>query len=262
MSLAHLSHRSVVKMSGPDVQEFLQGQLTNDIAGLTPQTPLYAGVLSPQGKAMFAIFLFQQGDDIRIDCATEQADALVRRFTMFRLRRKFDIAPAPELAVYAQWDEPLAHPADPRLADAGSRFVAPASSQTTSATLADWHAHRLPLGLPEADEIGDADLMWLETNGRELHGTSFTKGCYTGQENVARMHHRDKLRKRLLPVCIAGNAEGPIMSGPRQAGELRGQRHGDLQMALLRTERLADQLTIGDAAIEYIRPPWLENDAG
>lgn len=247
-------------MSGPDVMAFLQGQLTQDIDGLGPQTPLYAGVLTPQGKAMFAIFLFADGSDVLIDVADEQADALIRRFTMFRLRKQFEIGREPGLAVHAQWGEASPHPADPRLGAAGARFIAPAGSVATTAALADWHRHRLLLGLPEADEIGDGELLWLETNGRELHGTSFTKGCYTGQENVARMHHRDKLRKRLLPVRLTGAADGAIMAGAKQVGDLRGTRHDDMQMALLRVGAATGPLTVGSAPAEPVLPPWLESD--
>lgn len=255
MPIAHLSDRSVVKMSGPDARAFLQGQLTNDIGLLAPEAPLYAGVLSPQGKAMFAILLFADGDDILIDCAADQAEALVKRFTMFRLRRSFTIAAEPGLNVYAGWDGAAGTP-DPRYPAGGVRFVA--ADADAGATLADWHAHRLPLGLPEADEIGVDDCMWLETNGRELNGTSFTKGCYTGQENVARMHHRDKLRKRLLPVKAADGAEGPILSGARAVGELRGVAHGGMRMALIRTDHPGGELLAGGAPVEPLLPPWLD----
>ena len=62
-----------------------------------------------------------------------------------------------------------------------------------------WHAHRLALGVAEGfAELGSDRTLWLETNARELNGVSFTKGCYVGQENTARMHHRSKVNRRLL----------------------------------------------------------------
>lgn len=260
MPLSLLADRALVRLSGPDIRPFLQGLVTQDVPALSTVAPLYAGLLSPQGKTLFQLFLFEDGADILLDVATADADALVRRLAMFRLRRQVGIAAEPGLGVWQQWGEASTHPADPRTPLAGSRFLAAPAGQ--SAPAASWHAHRLALGLPDADEIGHDELLWLETNARELHGVSFTKGCYTGQENTARMHHRDRLRKRLLPVRLSGQhaADAPIFAGAREAGRLRGRRHGDLQMALLRTEDLAGPLTVAGEPVELLRPAWL--DAG
>jgi folate-binding protein YgfZ len=257
MPLCHLSDRALVRLSGPDVRPFLQGLLTQDVALLSPEAPLHAGLLSAQGKALFQLFLFADGDDVLVDVNAGQAEALARRLTMFRLRRQVAIADETSLQVWQQWGEPGDRPPDPRTPLAGSRFAAAGLSPT--AGLADWHAHRLALGLPDADEIGQDELLWLETGARELNGVSFTKGCYTGQENTARMHHRDKLRKRLLPVRTAG--QGPLMAGEREAGSWRGARHGELRMALFRMEYLGQTLAVGGAPAEVVLPPWLELDS-
>lgn len=260
MPIAHLSDRAVVKMSGPDVQAFLQGQLTNDIHRLTPDTPLYAGILTPQGKALFPVLLFTDGADVWVDIAASSADALIRRLSMFRLRRQVEIAPAPDLAVYAGWDEDIPHTPDPRLAALGSRWLAAADSVGVTADVDAWHRHRLALGVPDADETGDGELMWLETNGHELNGTSFTKGCYTGQENVARMHYRDKLRRRLLPLDLGDATEdAAVMVGDRNAGSLRGRRHGRLRMAHLRMEYVSQPLTVGGKPVTAVMPEWLSD---
>lgn len=259
MPLSPLPQRTVLRLSGPDTRDFLQGLLTQDVAALSPETPLYAGLLSPQGKTLFQLFLFADGADVLLDVAASGAEALAKRLTMFRLRKQVQIAPAPELAVWQQWAEESPHPADPRHARAGSRFLAPAGK---GGPLEDWHAHRLALGLPEADEIGTDDLLWLETNARELNGVSFTKGCYTGQENTARMHHRDKLRKRLLPVRLSGasGADARVMAGDREAGQLRGERHGDMQMALFRMDYADQPLTVDGVEAELVRPDWLGSE--
>ena len=253
-----MNNRAVLRLSGPDVRPFLQGLLTQDVTALTDRAPLYAGLLSPQGKALFALFLFADGEDVLLDVEAGQLDALSRRLTMFRLRRQVVIAPEPGLAVWQQWGEPCPHPVDPRHVRAGSRFLAPTGGG--SVDVAEWHAHRLPLGLPEADEIGADELLWLETNGRELNGVSFSKGCDTGQENTARMHHRDKLRKRLLAVRVPGGVDGPVTSEGKPAAELRGVRHGDLQMALVRMEFADRPLDIAGVAVELLKPEWLPAD--
>lgn len=257
MPTCQLTDRAVLRLSGPDARAFLQGLLTNDVEQLAPDRPLHAGLLSPQGKALFQLFLFAEGNDILLDVAADGADALARRLAMFRLRKQVVIAPGPERAVWQSWGEGATGPADPRGAGAGCRAVAAAGTETAS--MADWHAHRLALGLPDADEIGTDDLLWLETNARELNGVSFTKGCYTGQENTARMHHRDRLRKRLLPLRLSGPAapDARVMAADREAGVLRGTRWGDLQMALLRMDHIDAPLTVDGVAAAPIRPAWL-----
>ncbi|PZU49938.1 MAG: folate-binding protein YgfZ [Sphingomonas sp.] len=260
MPLCHMINRKILRLSGADVRPFLQGLLTQDVTALSAETPLYSGLLSPQGKALFQLFLFEDGDDVLIDVAAEQIEVLAKRLTMFRLRKQVGIAPETGVAVWQQWGEASRHPVDPRDARAGSRFLGAAAVMT--ATIEDWHAHRLPLGLPEADEIGSDELLWLETDARELNGVSFTKGCYTGQENTARMHHRDKLRKRLLPVRLSGPSapDAKIMAGERVAGELRGVRHGDLQMAIFRMDYADQPLTVDGAEAVLVRPPWLPSE--
>lgn len=255
-----LSDRSVLRLSGPDTRDFLQGLLTQDVGLLSAATPLYAGLLSPQGKTLFQLFLFAQGEDVLLDVASSGAEALAKRLTMFRLRKQVAIAAEPGLAVWQQWGEASAHPADPRTSLAGSRFLAPPGE---AGPLEAWHAHRLALGLPDADEIGTDDLLWLETNARDLNGVSFTKGCYTGQENTARMHHRDKLRKRLLPVRLSGEsaADAKVMAGDREAGQLRGRRHGDLQMALFRMDYAGQPLSVDGATADLTLPEWLPSEA-
>jgi folate-binding protein YgfZ len=257
MPIAHLSQRAVLGIRGGDAAAFLQGLITNDIALLARGAPLYAGLLSPQGKALFSFILFA-GDDggLLLDCAAEQADVLAKRLAMFRLRRDVTIERT-GLAVFAGWGEASEHPRDPRHPAAGARWIAASAAETGS--LADWHAHRIPLGLPEADEIGSDELLWLEANGRELNGVSFTKGCYVGQENTARMHHRGKVRKALVGARIAGTPAGTVVrAGTKEAGQLRGKPCGDLQMLLIRTEFLDAELVSDAGPVTLIRPHWLQ----
>ena len=260
MPISTLPDRTVLRLSGRDTRDFLQGLLTQDVQALSPETPLYAGLLSPQGKALFQLFLFADGEDVLIDAPAAGADALVKRLAMFRLRKQVQIAPEPGLFVWQQWGAQSRHPADPRDARAGSRFLAPAGTAAEAGALEAWHAHRLMLGLPDADEIGTDELLWLETNARELNGVSFTKGCYTGQENTARMHHRDKLRKRLLPMRLSARSapDAKVMAGDREAGQLRGTPHADLQMALFRMDHAGQPLTVEGAPATLVQPPWLE----
>jgi folate-binding protein YgfZ len=85
----------------------------------------------------------------------------------------------------------------------GERWLAPAGAEDESAD-EEWRAHRLSLGVTEGrGELGSDLTLWLECNAAELHGVSFSKGCYVGQENTARMNWRQKVNRRLVVVPLA-----------------------------------------------------------
>jgi hypothetical protein len=191
-----LIDRTLIRVSGAEARPFLQGLVTQDILGLEEGRPRWSGLLTPQGKALFDFLLWADGDDVLIDCAADEADALAKRLTLYRLRRAVMIARDDSLAVH--WaSSPERGGPDPRLPALGHRWLAPAGEPASG-----WRAHRLALNVLEgAAEIGDT--LWLECNAEELHGVAYDKGCYIGQENTARMHYRNKLNRRLVVVPIA-----------------------------------------------------------
>jgi tRNA-modifying protein YgfZ len=200
-----LTSRAIIRLSpldaGEDVAAFLQGLITNDVAG---SLPCYAALLTAQGKHLFDFLVWGDGaDDLLIDCEAEHADELVKRLSMYRLRRKIAIARDDSLAVH--WNpspRPTAVP-DPRLPALGYRWIAAPEAESADTA---WLALRLSLGVPEGRaELGD--ILWLETNAVELNGVSFTKGCYVGQENTARMNWRQKVNRRLVVVPLAQSDE-------------------------------------------------------
>ena len=231
MSGTTLIDRAVLRLSGDDPRGFLQGLVTSDTAG---PLPVWTGLLSPQGKALFDFIVWADGNDLLLDCETAQTDALARRLSMYRLRRALTIARDEALAVHWSPDPvPSAHP-DPRLPDLGYRWLAPPDAPATG-----WTKHRLRLGVTEGvAEFGSGETLWLECNARELNGVSFAKGCYVGQENTARMHHRAKVNRRLVVAPLG------------QAGDRTRATHPDL--ALMVEHRRVEAL--GDA----LRPAWLD----
>jgi folate-binding protein YgfZ len=202
MSNPRLFDRAIIRLSateaGEDVRGFLQGLVTQDT---TAEFPLWAGLLTPQGKALFDFFLWADAQDVLIDCEAQQAEALARRLALYRLRRKIAIAVDPALGVF--WG--IAAPqgiADPRLGDLGVRWIAPIGGDDVDVS-ALYRAHRLSLGVSEGmAELGSDATLWLEANAAELNGVSFTKGCYVGQENTARMNWRQKVNRRLAVVPV------------------------------------------------------------
>ena len=199
MRNTRLFDRHIIRLSpteaGEDVRQFLQGLVTQDTAA---DMPLWAGLLSPQGKALFDFLLWADTDDVLIDCEGAQTDALIRRLSMYRLRRKIAIAVDSETAVYWSAEGSI----DPRHVELGERWLGAPSADDGDVSAA-YRAHRLGLGIPEGlAELGSEQTLWLEANAAELNGVSFTKGCYVGQENTARMNWRQKVNRRLVVVPL------------------------------------------------------------
>ena len=230
-----LSDRTVLHVAGDDPRGFLQGLVTADCSLVAPGKPVWSGLLTPQGKALFDFILWDGGDgDILIDCEAAQAEALVRRLALYRLRRAITITPADARVHWARAGDKGA--CDPRLAALGKRWLADGAEGGDAA--AAWQAHRLSLGVTEGIcDLGSGETLWLECNARELNGVSFSKGCYVGQENTARMHHRDKVSRRLVVVPL------------REAGERTRAIYSDLNLMV--------ELRRVDALEDARRPDWL-----
>ena len=202
MAHQRLFSRAVVRVApeeqGEDATQFLQGLVTNDVAGALP---VYAALLTAQGKVLFDLFVWPGGGGaLLLDCEAEAAEELVRRLSLYRLRRKISIAVDPQLGVYWQAELGDGGAPDPRLAALGQRWIATVSEDDEPVDAA-YLRHRLALGVPEGrGELGD--VLWLEANAAELNGVSFGKGCYVGQENTARMNWRQKVNRRVVVVPL------------------------------------------------------------
>lgn len=228
-----LADRALIRIAGDDVRGFLQGLVTQDVTTLDASAPRWSGLLTPQGKALFDFLLWADGDAVLVDCEGEAAEALARRLTIYRLRRAITIERI-DGAVHWSLDGGKGVP-DPRLPDLGHRWLGDVGEAATG-----WKAHRLSLGVTEGiEELGSDKTLWLEANARELNGVSFAKGCYVGQENTARMHHRAKVNRRLVVAPIA------------EPGDRTRATYPDLglMVELRRVEALGDAIT----------PPWLQS---
>jgi folate-binding protein YgfZ len=204
MAATTLTDRALVRLSGEDVIGFVQGLVTSDVTG---PLPVWAGLLTPQGKCLFDFIVWSDGEDLLLDCEGDAADNLTKRLSIYRLRREIRIARDDSLAVHWSKDG-RDGVADPRLRELGNRWLAPASDPASG-----WLEHRLHLGVCEGQaELGD--LLWLECNAAELNGVSFTKGCFIGQENTARMNWRQKVNRRLL-VTLGGGGERSRVEYPQ-----------------------------------------------
>ena len=268
--IAPLPARGVIEVTGADRVAFLQGLVSNDVALAAPGRAVWAGLLTPQGRFLAEFFVLAAPDRLLLEAERAQIPMLLARLARFRLRAAVSLAAREDLAVFAAWDgPPPALPAgsvaapDPRLPDAGWRLLVPAPL-APNATGADWDRHRLALGLPDGTRDLEPDkTLLLEAGFDELGGVSWTKGCYLGQELTARTRYRGLLKRRLVPVDIAGpppDPGTPVLrqdgATPTEVGTLRSAADGR-GLALLRLDALAAPLACGPAHLTPRIPGWM-----
>jgi folate-binding protein YgfZ len=272
----------VVRVTGADAEKLLQGVITNDMDLLASQPAIHAALLTPQGKILFEFFVVRIADGFLLETARDRAADLAKRLNLYKLRAKATISDASgDYRVFALWGE-AAHSSgetsgtvsfpDPRLAALGLRVLAEAkfAADIAAATngeeaFADaYHAHRIALGVPEGGkDYALGDTFPHEADLDQLHGVSFTKGCYVGQEVVSRMQNRATVRKRVVPV----EGAAPLVPGAEiKAGEAvigtAGSVAGRCALALLRLDRAAEAqakgqpLAAGGVAITLRKSEW------
>ncbi len=246
-----MSVRRILRLSGKDIEHFLQGLITNDIAGLANGL-VYAALLTPQGKYIADFFLARHGDDILLDVADPLADDLVKRLSMYKLRADVTIAPSGLNLQRGTGPAPEDALPDPRHPDMGWRAytAAPEGDDGT-----DWDAIRVARCIPETGIELTPDSYILEAGFERLHGVDFRKGCYVGQEVTARMKHKTELRKGLQQVTVSGAAASgtQITADGKPAGTLL-TRAGDRAIAYLRLDRATGDMRAGDAKVALVAP--------
>jgi folate-binding protein YgfZ len=220
MAATTLTDRAVVRLSGEGVRDFLQGLVTSDVEAALP---VWAGLLTPQGKCLFDFIVWEDRDDLLLDCEAEAADDLIKRLSIYRLRRPITIERDPSLAVH--WSPDGAD--DPRLAALGRRWLGPKTEPAEG-----WLEHRLRHGVTEG-RAELADIRWLECNAAELNGVSFSKGCFVGQENTARMNWRSKVNRRLLVVETTETGPRTRVAYPQLRLAVEHRRLDDLAGAII-----------------------------
>ena len=266
MKAAFLPDRGVIKVSGEDARNFLNGLVTTDMTQLAPGQGRFGALLTPQGKIIVDFLMTEastgHGGGFLIDCPRPLAQSLATKLGFYKLRAKVVVEDLSDsLGVIAAWDgEPAMKPdlafADPRDTALGWRILAPQELAQKVADLigadllasAAYEAHRIASGVPR----GGLDFMYgdafpHETNMDRLHGVDFDKGCYVGQEVVSRMQHRGTARTRTVKVVFddfASETGRPILAGEKQVGTM-GSAAGQNGLALVRIDRVADALDAG-----------------
>jgi hypothetical protein len=283
MQAALLSDRGVVKVAGADARGFLNGLATNDIGKVTPASPRFAALLTPQGKIIVDFIVAEapaeDGGGFFFDCPRALAGTLVEKLNFYKLRAKVMAEDLSEvLGVLAVWygtgetEYGLCY-ADPRLPALGLRVMLPPHLAVEAAAdlgarlvgAEAYEVHRIALGVPRGGtDFTYGDTFPHEADMDQLAGVDFDKGCYVGQEVVSRVEHRASARSRIVPIAYDDYAPGsglPVMAGEKEIGTLGSTAKGR-GLAMMRLDRLADAqaagapITCGNIPIRVVKPDW------
>jgi aminomethyltransferase len=222
--------------------------VTNDVEAIAPGGGTYALLLTPKARVIADLEVFRTGDDLVLACAPEAVDDVLGTLLRARFRKKVTLEPADYALVWGGESEgALAELATPVGVE---RLLATAPANGAASPDA-WELARIEAGLPRFGYEFDADSMPAEA-GLEERAISFTKGCYPGQEPVARLHYRGHANRGVRGVRFAsGLAErgAPVTADGARVGRVTSvidsPRFGPIGLAVLRRE--VAEGAVGDA---------------
>ncbi len=224
---------TTIVVSGADAADFLQGQLTSDVLALVEgDAPVLSAWCNPKGRVIALLRLRLADGVFRLALPGELADAVVKRLTLFRFRAKVDL---------------------------GLEAALPADiGQASGEAMEDWIQGQFEAGVAEIRASGSEEFTPHMLNLDLLDAVSFDKGCYTGQEIVARTHYRGATRRRMLRYGFSGSAApgDKLMLGDRPVGEVVNVL-GDELLAVAPLDDAEAGLTVNGDLIDRKELPYL-----
>lgn len=310
----HLTSRALIRVSGNESSDFLQGLITNDMNHLEHGMGcMYTMFLNVKGRVLYDSIIYKTSEKhtFLVECDVSGVDALSRHLKMYRVRRKIDIdglkddynvfalfnakdaenvkqdkkdgvlpglivpcdllkTTLPDCSSTKVYKDLLIY-RDPRISYLGSRIIAPKSTDALaqisdvisvkSESLYKWFRYYLGVG-EGCQDLPPGDCFPLEANCDYLHGVSFHKGCYIGQELTARTYHTGVVRKRIMPLYFTKTPsrvpdDKKIVHKGSSLGKLRGVE-GDVGLGLLRIDKALGfgEFAVGDGLAQTVRPNW------
>lgn len=239
-----LTDLAVIRATGEDAAGFLHGQLTQDIVGLAPGQARLAAYCTPKGRVLASLVIWRdpsQPDDLVALVKADVAEALVKRLSMFVLRAKAKLEVSSSTVSGVCLPATQSHPSVGGLAapdaaaewsvvqtDQGAWVSAPSAGDDVQRW---WLVAQNSIAEPDAEALGAwqaadiaAGLPWVESATQDLFipqtlnldlidGVNFTKGCYPGQEVVARSHYRGTVKRRMAYGVADSAVETAALAG-------------------------------------------------
>jgi folate-binding protein YgfZ len=258
---AHLPSRALLGIAGQECATFLQGVCTQEIENLPENQLAYGAHLTAQGRFLYDFFILKQDDKILLECAKHELMPLAKSLHKYALNFTLDFEDFTEdYDIFAQWPSGAEGHPDPRHQRLGNRIYLPKGEKPagTEKTEEDYENYRISLGIPDGSKDGFKERTFTAELGLEyLNGVDFEKGCYVGQELVARLHYRTEAKKRIyqLKTTHVIPPQTSIMAGEQEAGTVFSSNK-DNALAIIKTRYLGKELMCGDEKVNPVAPDW------
>ncbi|MBE2192420.1 MAG: folate-binding protein YgfZ [Alphaproteobacteria bacterium] len=231
-----LHHRGLITISGADAASFLQNIVSNDIDLLKTHPFIHACLLTPQGKFLHDFYVTKSDGKFILDCeGAERTQDLVKRLSLYKLRANITMTTEDNVTIYVT---------------ASTRSTNKPNTQEISFT--QWDKTRIENASPDGSRDAEIGISTLAELNLDETAVSYTKGCYIGQELVARMHNRNLGKKHLVaarflttPPSSGSEIEntgimrsscanvGLILMNREREAELKGQQNNDSEIYIL-----------------------------
>ena len=247
--------RAFLRAAGPDAVGYLQSMVSNDVEAVAPGAGTYALLLTPKARVIADLEIFNTGEELVLSVPPETADAVLQTLLRARFRKKVELEPVERWLVWGGADAPLAALETPAgLLELVDREPARCDPEEL------FEIARIEAGMARFGLEFGTDSMPAEA-GLEERGVSFTKGCYPGQEPVARLHYRGHANRGVRGLELANGLPdlgATVVDGDREVGRVtsavRSPRFGTIGLGVLRRE-VADGATVEVAGAEAVVRP-------
>ncbi|MCQ9325557.1 CAF17-like 4Fe-4S cluster assembly/insertion protein YgfZ [Neisseria dentiae] len=261
---------SLIRVAGDDRAAFLHGQLSNDINNLPPGSACYATYNTPKGRVIANMLVLNRGDDLLLALAADLAETVTKRLRMFVLRAKAVFEPLPDFAAACELPpqtppQPAASPALSFAAEENNgvwTIALPHQGRLKIGAAADlpaydaaaenaWNLHEIESGYPWISAATSESCVAQMLNQHTIGGVHFKKGCYPGQEIIARAQYRGQV-KRGLAVLESSSLEAAgvaVHSGGEEAGIIINSAltgNGSANLAVIKFSAAETPLTDAD----------------
>ncbi len=273
-AMCRLSFFRVLTVTGEDAAAFLHGQLSNHILDLQPGEACFATYNTPKGRVIANLLVWRREQDFLLLLAADLADALAKRLRLFVLRSKVVLADS-DWQVYGFHDPAAAAPAAEalklafdggggalRLMMAGGNGLLLSRTEPAAAVQADgaeaWFAEEIRAGRPWIAAATTETCVAQMLNQHRLGGVHFKKGCYPGQEIIARAQYRGQVKRGLIATrsALPLPAGSKIEAEGEEVGVVINQAavaDGFVQLAVIKFSARQQALSVAGTALTVER---------
>ncbi|MCF6764992.1 hypothetical protein L3V82_04330 [Thiotrichales bacterium 19S3-7] len=221
-NISHLTSETLIKVQGIDSEKFLQGQLTQDIQLLTQQTNLFSAYCNAKGRIISLFQVFKTNEAIYLSLAKSTANSMLEIIQKYALFSKVTLSVSDDYYTYAAWGEAIEHFISQNTSSINLRIktsktsyklftkspIATDNTDVNYLSESQWQAFLISSKYPVILAENSEHFLPAELKLNQLDAISLSKGCYVGQEVIARMHYLGQTKKTLYYAVTTTKLDG------------------------------------------------------